>query len=158
MGEGFTSLPYLYITIYNNIHQLCPNGYLSENGNITNIKEFNIELPTTSEETEYKSYTQYPFSYRGIENVFGDTYIGLEGIIAKSFTHTIGEDKYHTVYTTNNPEYYSNTLENKEIAGSIYATNVGLIKEFDLKNTANIFPISVDNISYTTYKCDAVWA
>lgn len=158
VGGGFTSLPYSYITIYNNLQQICPNGYLSENGNTTNIKEFNINLPTTSEETEYKSYTQYPFSYRGIENVFGDTYIGLEGIIVKSLTHTIGEDKYHTAYITNNPEYYSNTLENKEIAGSIYATNVGLIKEFDLKNTANIFPISVNNISYTTYKCDSVWA
>ena len=158
MGSGLTQISYSYLTIYNNSQQVCPNGYLSENGNITNIKEFNINLPTTSEETEYVSYTQYPFSYRGIENLFGDTYIGLEGIAANPLTHTIGEDKYHTVYITNNPEYYSNTLENKEIAGSIYATKQGVIKEFDLKDTANIFPISIDSTPYTTYKCDPVWA
>ena len=158
MGKGLTSLNFQYLTNYNNIQQVCPNGYLSENGNTTNIKEFNINLPTTSEETEYVSYTQYPFSYRGIENIFGDTFIGLEGIAAKPLTHTIGEDKYHTAYITNNSEYYSDTLENKEIVGSIYATKQGVIKEFDLKDTANIFPISIDSTSFTTYKCDPVWA
>lgn len=160
MGEGLTNLSSQYLNIYNNSLQICPNGYLSENGNITNIKEFNINLPTTSEETEHVSYVQYPFSYRGIENLFGDTYIGLEGIVVKSLTHTIGEDKYHTAYITNNPKYYSNTLENKEIVGSIYAIQQGVINEFDLKDTANIFPISIIKkyVGYTVYKCDPVWA
>lgn len=159
MGNGITSLNSTYLTVYNNLEQICPNGYLMQNGNTTNIIQFDVDLPKSSEEDTYVSYKVYPFSYRGIENLFGNTYIGLEGIIIKPLTYIQGEDKYHTVYATNNPDYYSNTLDNKEIIGQIIGTKQGLIEEFDLGNTANILPIKIaTNSSYTMYKCDSVWA
>lgn len=89
--------------------------------------------------------------YRGIENIFGDIWTNLEGVLIRYNNHASGT---HDVYTTSNSEYFQNTAtDNMELAGTETAA-VGYVKEFNLGNKANIIPSICTGASSTTYKCD----
>lgn len=89
--------------------------------------------------------------YRGIENIFGDIWTNLEGVLIRYDNHAEGT---HDVYTTSNPEYFQDTAtDNMELAGTETAT-AGYVKEFNLGNKANIIPSICTGASSATYKCD----
>lgn len=103
---------------------------------------------------EYKNIngdTTNVIRYRGIENIFGDIWTNLEGVLIRYDNHAEGT---HDVYTTSNPEYFQDTAtDNMELIGTETA-NVGYVKEFNLGNKANIIPSICTEASITTYKCD----
>lgn len=103
---------------------------------------------------EYKNIdggTTNVIRYRGIENIFGDIWTNLEGLVIRYDNHASGT---HDVYTTSNPEYFQDTAtDNMELAGTETAA-VGYVKEFNLGNKANIIPSICTGASSTTYKCD----
>ena len=88
--------------------------------------------------------------YRGFENIFGDIWTNLDGIIIDA---NAGEDNLNKVYTSINPEEYNNSdYSNYRLAGHEIHTD-GYIKTFDLQETGEIIPASVGG-GTTTYKCD----
>lgn len=89
--------------------------------------------------------------YRGIENIFGDIWTNLEGVIIRYDNHASGT---HDIYTTSNPDYFQDTAtDNMELAGTETAA-VGYVKEFNLGDKANIIPSICTGASSTMYKCD----
>ena len=103
---------------------------------------------------EYKNIdggTTNVIRYRGIENIFGDIWTNLEGVIIKYDNHASGT---HDVYTTTNPEYFQDSdTNNMELIGTEIASN-GYVKEFNLGDKANIIPSICTGVNSTTYKCD----
>lgn len=103
---------------------------------------------------EYKDIdggTTNVIRYRGIENIFGDIWTNLEGVIIRYDNHASGT---HDIYSTTNPEYFQDSAtDNMELIGTETA-NEGYVKEFDLRDKANIIPSICTGASGTTYKCD----
>ena len=95
--------------------------------------------------------------YRGFENIFGDLWTNMEGIIIQGYTDE-GTSTYNwkNVYTTTNPENYGETETQKAKMKLISSREIhadGYIKDFDLQTTGEIVPCAVGGIS-TTYMCD----
>ena len=86
--------------------------------------------------------------WRGFENIFGDIWTNLEGIVLNRKAAKAASE----VYTTSDPTKFDDTKENKTIVGIEIAQD-GWIKEFDLGTNAEIIPASV-GASPTTHKCD----
>lgn len=103
---------------------------------------------------EYKNInggTTNVIRYRGIENIFGDIWTNLEGVIIRYDNHASGT---HDVYTTTNPEYFQDSAtDNMELIGTETASE-GYVKEFNLGDKANIIPSICTGANGTTYKCD----
>lgn len=95
--------------------------------------------------------------YRGFENIFGDLWTNIEGIIIQGYTDE-GTSTYNwkNVYTTTNPENYGETETQKAKMKLISSREVhtnGYVKDFDLQTTGEIVPCAVGGGS-TTYMCD----
>lgn len=149
LGPGFTTVDSDKWNTYNNYKPLCLNGITDSIGNNTGVGYQQItDLANNQNITSY----QVP-RYRGIENPFGHIWRNVDGIIIK-----VNKDvQMNEVWVTDNPEYYSDTLDKSkyQLAGHEYNAN-GYVKEFDLQDSAEIIPISnYSNGSGTTqYKCD----
>ena len=99
LDRGTTTLGTLqHWGYYNNYNHLVPCGFLNEYGNNTNIKLFSIQTPTSSEDNVYTTYNLKSFSYRGIENIYGECYLRLEGIIVDSKQGTTKKEVFITNY------------------------------------------------------------
>lgn len=95
--------------------------------------------------------------YRGFENIFGDLWTNMEGIIIQGYTDE-GTSTYNwkNVYTTTNPENYGETETQKAKMKLISSREIhvdGYTKDFDLQTTGEIVPCAVGGGS-TTYMCD----
>lgn len=109
-----------------------------------------ISLKSANKHIEFTT-TLYVCRYRGFDMYFGDHFTNLEGVVIAYNTDT----KNSTVYTTTDPAEYTDTIGNKRMAGIECATQ-SYIKEFDLRETAEIIPASVQSSS-SLYKCDYHW-
>lgn len=151
LGSGVTVLnSYNHWNYYNKSYAITPNGYSLEVGS-TGIKSIVIKTPTESGGDPTQVYNIDIPLWRGIENLFGDIYINLDGIIIQGDAK--GNPK--KVYITNNPSDYGDDEEAKSkmrLAGYQIHQD-GYIKCFDLGNEANIIPNAV-GASTSTYKCD----
>lgn len=88
--------------------------------------------------------------YRGFENIFGDIWTNLDGIIIDA---NAGDDNLNKVYTSTNPgDYNDSDYSTYRLAGHEIHTE-GYTKTFDLQDTAEIIPSAVGGSS-TTYKCN----
>lgn len=97
----------------------------------------------------------YVARYRGFENIFGDIWTNMEGIIIQGY-QTDGAYTHKNVYTTTNPEDYGETETQKAKMKLISSQEIhqdGYIKDFDLQTTGEIVPSVVGGGS-TTYMCD----
>ena len=95
--------------------------------------------------------------YRGFENIFGDLWTNMEGIIIQGYKDE-GTDTYNwkNVYTTTNPEDYGETETQKakmKLISSREVHNDGYIKDFDIQTTGEIVPCA-NGGGTTTYMCD----
>lgn len=132
---------------YNKENPLTPNGYTNEFGNRTNIKVLQIGRSSIN-------IFEVP-RWHGIENPFGDIYNNVDGIIIDLYSIDNYTEVYDKAYITDNPLFYSDSDYSKMKLISIFPYDAGLIKEFDLKNTAEIIPRQIDmDGDYQTYKCD----
>ena len=153
MGTGITNM--VNWSDYNSYCSIIPCGYGNKIGNGTGL--VNVLIPQfTYTNTDGGTSTQAAQTlkmprWRGIDVLFGDVYINLDGIIIQE--DTAGNPK--KVYITNNPDNYGDTttfLQKMILAGyEIHAD--GYIKEFHLGNEAHIFPSQVGGDS-TKGKCD----
>lgn len=112
----------------------------------------NITIYNTNRNTTQVTKTQQVLNisrWRGFDNPFGDIWTNLEGIVVKRDSAS----QPSNVYTTTNPEYFDDNIDNKQIAG-IEVAQDGYIKTFDLNETAEIIPSNCTGAGSTTYKCD----
>lgn len=142
---------------YNGYYPITPCGATNALGNFSGEIAVNIPSFTyMNGETEVtvNAKTLYANRYRGIENPFGDTWTNLDGIIIDANCGDSGRgDNLNIVYTTTDPNAFGETLTNAyHIAGHELHQD-GYIGEFDLGETGEIIPSSV-NGGATSRKCD----
>lgn len=158
LGSGLTTANYTEWTKYNSNNPYTPCGFTNEIGNFTGEKSLVIpsfEYDNNGVTVTTSSRTVKVNRYRGIENIFGDIWTNLEGVITQGVLDENGEYTYKNVYTTSDPAYYGDTttqLDNMRIAGRNIYTD-GYIKRFDLGSTAEPIANAVGG-SATTFKCD----
>ena len=145
---------------YNGYYPITPCGATNALGNFSGEVAVNIPAFTYMDgETEVTvaAQTLYANRYRGIENPFGDAWTNLDGIIIDANCGDSGRgDNLNIVYTTTDPNAFGETLTDAyHIAGHELHQD-GYIGEFDLGETGEIIPSSVDGGS-TSKKCDYHW-
>ena len=150
LGDGVTTWGITNWNNYNDYCPLTPCGYCNEFGNFTGVKDLVIPETVKDESTTIASKTFKVPRWRGFDNPFGDIWTNLDGIILKR--EAANEDS--NVYTTTNPEEFTDEVGSKSIAG-IEVAREGYIKAFDLGRTGEIIPSEVGGSS--TYMCDCHW-
>lgn len=108
-----------------------------------------IDSNAATEYTGIKISDQSVCRYRGIEQIYGDIWTNLDGIVIDPTNKATG---YVDVYATSNPDNFTDLTTDKDLIGKEVYQN-GYIKSFDLGEKANIIPYAVGGGS-TTYKCD----
>lgn len=151
LGDGVTMWGGTNWNNYNGYCPLTPCGYCNEFGNFTGVKDLVIPETVKDESTTIASKTFKVPRWRGFDNPFGDIWTNLDGIVLKR--EAANEDS--NVYTTTNPEEFTDEIGSKSIAG-IEVAKDGYIKAFDLGRTGEIIPSEVGD-STTTYMCDYHW-
>lgn len=151
LGDGVTMWDGTNWNNYNGYCPLTPCGYCNEFGNFTGVKDLVIPETVKDESTTIASKTFKVPRWRGFDNPFGDIWTNLDGIVLKR--EAANEDS--NVYTTTNPEEFTDEIGSKSIAG-IEVAKDGYIKAFDLGRTGEIIPSEVGD-SATTYMCDYHW-
>lgn len=151
LGDGVTTWDSTNWNNYNDYCPLTPCGYCNEFGNFTGVKDLVIPETVKDESTTIASKTFKVPRWRGFDNPFGNIWTNLDGIILKR--EAANEDS--NVYTTTNPEEFTDEVGSKSIAG-IEVAREGYIKAFDLGRTGEIIPSEVGGSS-TTYMCDYHW-
>lgn len=151
LGDGVTMWDSTTWNNYNGYYPLTPCGYCNEFGNFTGVKDLVIPETVKDESTTIASKTFKVPRWRGFDNPFGDIWTNLDGIVLKR--EAAKEDS--NVYTTTNPEEFTDEIGSKSIAG-IEVAKDGRIKAFDLGRTGEIIPSEVGG-STTTYMCDYHW-
>lgn len=151
LGGGVTTWDGTNWNNYNGYCPLTPCGYCNEFGNFTGVKDLVIPETVKDESTTIASKTFRVLRWRGFDNPFGDIWTNLDGIILKREA----ANKDSNVYTTTNPEEFTDEVGSKSIAG-IEVAREGYIKAFDLGRTGEIIPSEVGGSS-TTYMCDYHW-
>ena len=151
LGDGVTTWDGTSWNNYNGYCPLTPCGYGNDIGNFTGIKDLVIPDTTVSDSITVATKTFKMPRWRGFDNPFGDIWTNLEGIVIKR--NAANEDS--NVYTTIDPEEFTDEIGSKSVAGIEVAKN-GYIKAFDLGRTGEIIPSEVGG-STTTYMCDYHW-
>lgn len=151
LGDGVTTWDGTSWNNYNGYYPLTPCGYGNDIGNFTGIKDLVIPDTTVSDSITVATKTFKMPRWRGFDNPFGDIWTNLEGIVIKR--NAANEDS--NVYTTINPEEFTDEIGSKSVAG-IEVAKDGYIKAFDLGRTGEIIPSEVGG-STTTYMCDYHW-
>lgn len=147
---------------------ITPCGYANDLGNYTGTKSFTLPETIASDGSTIPTVTLTVARYRGFENIFGDIWVNLDGIILVNDTSTYngsGIYLYKKVYGLLNAgrlwdvskeELAALSLdtisEEFEVIGKELNTN-GYVGEFDLGDKAQIIP-NVMNGSTTSRKCD----
>ena len=124
---------------FNNFNPITPCGYLNDIGNFSGVKELSIPTIVINDSYTINAITLTPCKYRGFENLFGDYYKNLEGIILqKSDTNST-----NLIYVTSDNIKFDDDILNKEIRGN-EAKNNGYIKTFVFGNKAEIVAATIE--------------
>lgn len=135
---------------YNATYPLTPCGYCNEFGNFTGVKDLVIPKCTAQDGTStVATHTFKVPRWRGFDNPFGDIWTNLDGVVIQR----TAANEISSVYTTTDKAEFTDVIGNKTIAGYEVAQD-GYIKEFDLRETAEIIPSSCTGASITAYMCD----
>ena len=146
---------------YNGHYPITPCGATNALGNFSGEVEVAANMPDvtyfdyeTETEVTVPAPTLYANRYRGIENPFGDVWTYLDGIIIDANCGGTGRgDNLNIVYTTTDPNAFGETLTDAYHIAGHELHQEGYIGEFDLGETGEIIPSSVDGGS-TSKKCD----
>ena len=139
LGLGLTALPKDFEWDY---YPIIPCGNNIYNGLITNENYY----------YKYIDDIEYEFTFcnwRGFEQPFGDIWTNLDGIIIKYNN----ELEINEVFVCDEPEYFSDELNEHYYKIGEQVTSSGYIKTFDLGEHAEIIPESIGG-SAITGKCD----
>lgn len=133
---------------FNKSNPITPCGYLNDIGNFSGVKEISIPTIVIDDSYTINAVTLTPCKYRGFENLFGDYYKTLEGIVLQKSD----ADSANTVYATSDNTKFDDDILNKEIRGTEAKDN-GFIKTFVFGDKAEIIPATIGATS-VTYKSD----
>lgn len=133
---------------FNSYNPITPCGYLNDIGNFSGTKELSIPTIVIDDTLTINAIKLTSCKYRGFENLFGDYYKNLEGIILQK----PDADFANVVYATSDNTKFDDEISNKEIRGSESKEN-GYIKTFLFGNKAEIIAATVGG-SNNTYKTD----
>lgn len=150
LGDGVTTINNSFQIYYNSNHPLTPCGYGNDLGNRTGLKEMVVVTPITSGGEPTQTYTFQMPRWRGFDNLFGDSFINLDGILIRT------NSQLNTFYIITNPENYTDVsydIEPKVDRVYNLSLNNGYIKEWILGESGDIIPKSIGGDA-TQYKCD----
>lgn len=133
---------------FNNFNPITPCGYLNDIGNFSGVKELSIPTIVIDDSYTINAITLTPCKYRGLENLFGDYYKNLEGIVLQKSD----ADSANVIYATSDNTKFDDDILNKEIRGT-EAKDSGYIKTFVFGNKAEIITATI-GANKTIYKCD----
>ncbi|MCI7205606.1 MAG: hypothetical protein MSA15_06365 [Clostridium sp.] len=139
---------------YNGARPIIPCGFTNLLGNFTGIVDAKLPASISINDSTVttQEHTFHVIRYRGIEQPFGDIWTNLDGIVS-FYNSTTSLRNY---YSTNNPKYFGDTKDNKELIASVSQFN-GWVKEFSFSNNkAEIIPESGGG-GGSSYKCDYHW-
>lgn len=156
LGAGVTNMGGDNWNKYNGYYPLTPCGYANSLGNHTGIVTFTTPADEVAGVT---AVTHSIARWRGIENIFGDIWTNLDGIILQNDVNSddgSGTYLYKNVYVSTDPEQFADALnESYKIVGREINTE-GYTGEFDLGSNAEIIPLVMGGDS-TKKKCDYHW-
>ena len=133
---------------FNNFNPITPCGYLNDIGNFSGVKELSIPTIVIDDSYTINAITLTPCKYRGFENLFGDYYKNLDGIVLQKSD----ANSSNTVYATSDNTKFDDDILKKEIRGTEPKDN-GYIKTFVFGDKAEIIPATIGATS-VTYKSD----
>ena len=133
---------------FNKYNPIAPCGYLNDIGNFSGVKEISIPTIVIDDSYTIKAVTLTSCKYRGFENLFGDYYKNLEGIVLQK----LDANSANTIYATSDNTKFDDDILNKEIRGT-EAKDSGYIKTFVFGDKAEMIPATI-GANTTTYKCD----
>lgn len=133
---------------FNNYTPITPCGYLNDIGNFSGVKKLSIPTIVIDDSYTINAVTLTPCKYRGFENLFGDYYKNLEGIVLQKSD----ANSNNVIYVTSDNTKFDDDISNKEIRG-IESKNSGYIKTFVFGDKADIVPAEITTI-LNTYKTD----
>lgn len=149
LGNGLTTFIQSNVwTKFNNYNPITPCGYLNDIGNFSGVKEISIPTIVIDDSYTIDAVTLTPCKYRGFENLFGDYYKNLEGIVLQKSD----ADSDNVIYVTSDNTKFDDDILNKEIRGT-ETKDSGYIKTFVFGNKAEIIPATI-GANATTYKSD----
>lgn len=137
---------------FNKYNPITPCGYLNDIGNFSGVKELSIPTIVIDDSYTINVITLTPCKYRGLENLFGDYYKNLDGIVLQKSD----VNSSNTVYATSDNTKFDDDILNKEIRGT-EAKDSGYIKTFIFGDKAEIIPATIGATS-VTYKSDYHYA
>ena len=133
---------------FNSSNPITPCGYLNDIGNFSGVKELSIPTIVIDDSYTIDAITLTPCKYRGFENLFGDYYKNIEGIVLQK----PNANSANTIYATSDNTKFDDDILNKEIRGT-EAKDSGYIKTFVFGDKAEIIPATI-GANTTTYKSD----
>lgn len=136
---------------FNNSNPITPCGYLNDIGNFSGVKKLSIPTIVIDDSYTINAITLIPCKYRGFENLFGDYYKNLEGIVLQK----LNANSANVIYATSDNTKFDDDILNKEIRGT-EAKDSGYIKTFVFGNKAEIIPATIGATS-VTYKSDYLY-
>lgn len=149
LGSGLTTFSQTNaLEKFNKYNPITPCGYLNDIGNFSGVKEISIPTIVIDDSYTINAITLTPCKYRGFENLFGDYYKNLEGIILQK----PDANSANIIYATSDNTKFDDDILNKEIRGT-EAKNSGYIKTFIFGDKAEIIPATI-GATFVTYKSD----
>lgn len=153
LGNGVTTWSDTVWNTYNGRCPITPCGYCNEFGNFTGIKDLVIPASDGISTVTFKVPR-----WRGFDNVFGDTWTNLDGILIDTPVDA-SESTPNYVYIINDPDKFTDTLSDAPTNADrvvVSGHTGGYITKWALGEYADIIPVSVGG-SATTYMCDQYW-
>lgn len=149
LGNGLTTFSQINAWgKFNKYNPITPCGYLNDIGNFSGVKELSIPTIVIDDSYTINAITLTPCKYRGFENLFGDYYKNLDGIVLQKSD----ANPSNTVYATSDNTKFDDDILNKEIRGT-EAKDYGYIKTFVFGDKAEIITATTGATS-VTYKSD----
>ena len=133
---------------FNSYNPITPCGYLNDIGNFSGTKELSIPTIVIDDTLTINAVKLTPCKYRGFENLFGDYWKNLEGIVLQK----PDADSANVVYATSDNTKFDDEISNKEIRG-VEAKEIGYVKTFVFGDKAEIIPATIGG-NASTYKTD----
>ena len=133
---------------FNSYNPITPCGYLNDIGNFSGTKELSIPTIVVDDTLTINAVKLTPCKYRGFENLFGDYWKHLEGIVLQK----PDADSANVVYVTSDNTKFDDEISNKEIRG-VEAKKNGYVKTFVFGDKAEIIPATIGG-NTSTYKAD----
>ena len=149
LGNGLTTFSQPNAWDKFNFHNpITPCGYLNDIGNFSGTKELSIPTIVIDDTLTINAVKLTPCKYRGFENLFGDYWKNLEGIVLQK----PDADSANVVYATSDNTKFDDEISNKEIRG-VEAKENGYVKTFVFSDKAEIIPATIGGDT-STYKAD----